>query len=104
MAEKIYLKGCSAKAKTFDDGGQVIKLGLKVEDLADFCRRHKNERGYLNLVISQRREVGQFGDTHTVYLDTYTPKTGAGAREDEARNTAWQRPHSAPVDGSDIPF
>jgi hypothetical protein len=102
MAEqKIYLKGCSAKAKQFDNGGQIIKLGFKVDDLAEFCRKHKNDRGYLNLVVAERREEGQYGDTHSVYLDTYTPRTGAGARQDA---DAFAGRHSEPVTSDDIPF
>ena len=73
MADRVFLK-CSAKAKTFSNGGTVINLGVKVEDLAEFCRKHKNERGYVNLIVAERREVGQYGDTHSVYLDTYQPK------------------------------
>jgi hypothetical protein len=68
VAEKQYLK-CSAKEKTFTNGGSIIKVGIKVEDLAAFVKAHKNERGYINLAISPRREVGQYGDTHSVYLD-----------------------------------
>jgi hypothetical protein len=79
VADRIFLK-CSAKAKTFNNGGSVINVGIKVEDLADFVRKHKNERGYINLVIAERREVGQYGDTHSVYLDTYQP----GPRSEEA--------------------
>lgn len=73
MADRVFLK-CSAKAKTFSNGGSVINLGIKREDLAEFVRKHTNERGYVNLVIAERREVGQYGDTHAVYLDTYEPK------------------------------
>lgn len=72
-AKRIYLK-CSAKWKDFGNGSGVIKLGVKDTDLAEFCRTHKNERGYLNLVITERRETGQYGDTHSVYLDTYTKR------------------------------
>lgn len=70
MADRVFLK-CSAKAKTFSNGGSVINVGIKREDLAEFVRKHTNERGYVNLVIAERREVGQYGDTHSVYLDTY---------------------------------
>lgn len=109
MSEKQYLK-CSAKARD-TQYGEVLNLSIKVEDLADFCRKFKNERGYLNLTIAARREVGQYGDTHSVYLDAYAnrpPATGAGARRDAAlrgaptghRNHA---PHNC--DGEDpIPF
>lgn len=80
MSEKVFLK-CSAKEKTFDNGGSVINLGIKVEDLAAFVKQHKNERGYVNLVIQKRREVGQYGDTHSVCLDTFTPSRRAGGED-----------------------
>lgn len=95
MADKVFLK-CSAKAKHFANGGSVINVGVKVEDLAEFCRKHKNERGYLNLVIQERREVGQFGDTHSIVLDTYQPKP----RETGTPSNAWG---NAP-DADSIPF
>lgn len=71
MADKVYLK-CSAKQKDFE-WGSVINVGIKVEDLAAFVKAHKNERGYINLTISPRREIGQYGDTHSITLDTYQP-------------------------------
>jgi hypothetical protein len=73
MADKVYLK-CSAKEKTFRNGGAILKIGIKVEELAAFVKAHKNERGYINLAISPRREVGQYGDTHSVYLDAPPPQ------------------------------
>lgn len=76
MADKVFLK-CSAKGKTFNNGGSIIKLGVKVEDLIAFAKQHANDRGYVNLVIQQRREVGNYGDTHSVVLDTYEPKRNA---------------------------
>lgn len=76
MADKVFLK-CSAKEKTFSNGGSIIKVGVKVADLIAFAEKHANERGYLNLTIGSRREVGQYGDTHTVTLDAFTPRQGA---------------------------
>lgn len=73
MADKTFLR-CSAKEKEFRSGGSVIRLGVKVEDLIAFAKEHGNERGYLNLSISKRRSVGQYGDTHSVSLDTYEPR------------------------------
>ena len=103
MAKKVYLR-CSAREKQFDNGGSVINVGIKVEDLADFARRHKNDRGYLKLVIAPRREPGQYGDTHYIYLDTFTPRTGAGAMQDRAERQGFQARHSEPLTGDDIPF
>lgn len=76
MANKTFLN-CAAKAKTFSNGGSVINLGVKAADLIAFAERHRNERGYLNLCISERREPGKHGETHSVYLDDYTPKAKA---------------------------
>ena len=71
MPEKVYLK-CRAKAR---DGkyGRFIALGVKADDLIAFVNEHTNDRGYINLTISERKEVGQYGDTHSVALDTYEP-------------------------------
>lgn len=71
-ADKTYLK-CSAKQKTFGNGNSILTLGVKVDDLIAFAKQHGNERGYLNLVISERRETGKYGDTHSVALDTFQP-------------------------------
>ncbi len=72
MAEKTYLK-CSAKEKTFSNGGSLIRIGVKASDLIEFAKAHANERGYINLNVQARREVGKHGDTHSVTLDTYQP-------------------------------
>jgi hypothetical protein len=73
MGEKIFLK-CSAKEKTFPNGGSILNLGIKVSDLLEFAQRHVNERGYLNLSVQSRREIGKFGDTHAISLDTWVKK------------------------------
>ena len=79
-AEKIFLK-CSAKQKTFSNGGSVINVGVKAEDLIAFAKQHANAKGYVNLVIQERREAGKYGDTHSVALDTYEPKRKTDAEE-----------------------
>jgi hypothetical protein len=82
MADKVFLK-CSAKQKRFDNGGSVINFGVKATDLIAFAQAHANERSYVNMVISERREVKQYGDTHSVTLDTYVSKpkeTGSSGR------------------------
>jgi hypothetical protein len=87
MAEKTYLK-CSAKARSFDNGGTVINLGVKADELIAFAQAHRNQGGYLNLVIGERRTTGQYGDTHSVWLDTYVPKSKRAA--DDASDDGWQ--------------
>jgi hypothetical protein len=71
MSDKVYLK-CSAKERKFG-----VVIGVKAEDLIAFAQQHKNERGYVNLLVSKRKAEGQYGDTHSVSLDTYDPKKTA---------------------------
>ena len=78
MAEtKTYVPKCSAKEITFQDGGSLLKLSFNAASLLEFVRNHSNEKGYLNLLVSARKTPGQYGDTHSVYLDTWKPKTDA---------------------------
>lgn len=89
---KTYLKA-SAKARD-TQFGEVIKLGVNVEELIKFAKAHANDRGWLNLDIVRRKETGPYGDTHSVVLDDYMKGSGQIAPST----------HSGPVDGSDIPF
>lgn len=93
---KTYLK-CSAKARE-TNFGQVIKLGIKVDDFIAFARQNVNDRGYVNLDITPRKEQGQYGDTHSVSLDDYVKGSGKTAPSPAGYD------HSAPVTDSDIPF
>lgn len=92
---KQYVR-CSAKARE-TQYGQIIKLGIKVDDFIAFARQHVNERGYLNLDIMPRKETSQYGDTHSVALDDYVKGSGQSAPSPRAD-------HSGPVADSDYPF
>ena len=70
---KIYAPMKAVEYK-FDAGGSVLRLSAKVEKLIAFINANANEAGYINLTVSRRKEPGQYGDTHTVSLDTWKPK------------------------------
>ena len=72
MADAIYVPKSSAKARQ-TPYGEKISLSFKVEELVAFATAHANAKGYLNLTLSARKEVGQWGDTHSLKLDTWTP-------------------------------
>ena len=93
---KTYLK-CSAKARQ-TSFGEVIKLGIKVDDFIAFARQHVNERGYVNLDITPRKEQGPYGDTHSVSLDDYVKGSGKTAPSPAGYD------HSAMPDDSEIPI
>lgn len=70
--KKIYAP-VSAKLNTFASGHSILKIGINVEKFKAFLEQHKNERGYVNLGISERRSESSYGETHTVWLDTWKP-------------------------------
>lgn len=88
MSEKaIYVPKSSAKARQTPIG-EVIRLSFKAEELAAFARQHANEKGYLNLEVTKRKEPGTYGDTHAVKLDTWQPKAKPDATGDTRPLTA----------------
>ena len=63
-----------AKEIEFTNGGTMLKLGGKADKIAAWIIANQNKKGYIDLCVSKRKEVGQYGDTHSVYLDTWKPK------------------------------
>jgi len=89
----IYVPKSSAKARQ-SPIGEVLRLSFKVDELVAFVREHVNEKGYVNFEVSKRRELGTYGDTHAIKLDTWQP-----TKQDRPTPT-----DAPPVDSSDIPF
>ncbi len=69
--DKIFTKGLWVEKKTFDNGGEIIKLSIKVEDFCNFIEEHMNEKGYVNIDLKAKKE-----DKSKYYgeLNTYKPK------------------------------
>ena len=83
MAEnKIYVPKCSAKHVKFSNGNSILKVGIHVDAMIEFLRQHVNEKGYVNLGISRRKEEGKYGETHTVWLDTWKPTRSQGGNDE----------------------
>lgn len=117
MADKIYMG--SGKEKTFDDGGSVISVHLSLEKIGEYFKDY----GYtsasgekrIKLNIGSRREIGTYGETHTVVLDTWKPDSAGNPFEGE-NNAGNNSVNSQPVievhqggggnfdNESDIPF
>lgn len=45
----------------------MINISFCIEDVQQFLRTDKNGKRWLSLSVSERKEVGKYGDTHTVY-------------------------------------
>jgi hypothetical protein len=112
---KIYVPKCSAKEHVFKDGGSQIKVGFNAAALVEFIKANTNEKGYVNLLVTKRREVGKYGDTHSVALDTWKPGEGsqrsssaapAGEMTAAQKSLAERRAGNAPPPEDDgrVPF
>lgn len=99
--QKIYVPKCSAKQITFASGKTIIKLGIHADTMIAFLKANQNAKGYVNLGISYRKETGQYGDTHSVWLDTWQPD-----KVTERTQPATVAPKAAPQPdkGDDVPF
>ena len=98
--QKVYVPKSKAKSQqtTF---GDVIKLGFHADSLIAFIKEHQNDRGYINLDVVPRREVDQYGNSHSVQLNDWTPNKDG----QQAAAPAKAKPASEPQqDTSEIPF
>jgi hypothetical protein len=77
MTEKQYVNGMIIKEKTFDNGGAQLKISIKVEDFAKQLKE-LDDNGWVNLIVTRRKEPSDTGITHYSYVDTWKPTKGAG--------------------------
>ncbi len=111
MSDTIYLQGSIAKARK-TSFGEVINISLNVPKLAEFCKAHKNEKGYVNIQVVPRKAVGQFGDTHSIKLDTWKPDPDKAKDKTAATTRTARKPKDDPfssgadagADVDDLPF
>jgi hypothetical protein len=45
-------------------------MSFNIEKLQQYA----NEKGYVNMTMSKRKEPGQYGDTHYFVLNEWTPE------------------------------
>ena len=102
--ERIYAKGIYIKTRKADFG-DILKVSIKVADFGAFVKEHKNEAGYINLDILQRKEVGEKGDTHYVTLDDWKPNKDREQSEPKAKTKpAAPAKKAAPASSPEDPF
>jgi len=91
---KTYIDGTSCKAIN-GQFGEFFNISVNVEKLQQYA----NEKGYVNMVMSKRREVGQYGDTHYFTLNEYNPE----AQQNNSA-PAKQNESSDDISVEDVPF
>lgn len=86
MAEQKQYCG-SGKRKDFDNGGYIIKVGLRVSDLPQ-----PNEKGYVNIVVAPRLKPDQYGNDFSVYVDTWKPEKKQEVEPEPKKPTSYDLP------------
>ncbi|MFK7780516.1 MAG: hypothetical protein QM490_05285 [Candidatus Gracilibacteria bacterium] len=91
---KTYIDGTSCKAIN-GQFGEFFNMSFNIEKLQQYA----NEKGYVNMTMSKRKEPGQYGDTHYFTLNEWTP-------EGNTNNEVQQKNDNVNGDISveDIPF
>jgi hypothetical protein len=63
MAQRQYLKGIAKEFGPFNN----LSVSLNVSEL----EKYVDSKGFVKVVLSRRKELGQFGETHSIYLDDF---------------------------------
>lgn len=77
--EKKYIWGTAKVVQT--SFGELLNLSLKLEDMKAIV----NDKGYVNMTVMKRKEVGKFWDTHYVVENSYKPQS-QGISQSEAQS------------------
>ena len=67
--EKIYVGGAKEKTGNF---GVFHSIRFSAQDVATL-QANLNAKGYVNLNMNQRQSPSQYGQTHSLVIDTWQP-------------------------------
>ena len=100
MAEHFYCG--SGKERVFQDGGTILSVTLDIDMLQAMFKDcgyiSKAGKRYMTVKVGKRREIGKYGETHTVEVDTWKP----AKKEEPVQNKPAGQ--NVPSFQSDIPF
>jgi hypothetical protein len=98
---KTYIDGTSCKAVT-GQFGEFFNMSFNLEKLQQYA----NEKGYVNVTMSKRKEAGQYGDTHYFTLNDWKPE-GDSSYSNNApteNKSADSKTTGGDISVEDIPF
>jgi hypothetical protein len=93
---KTYVNGLSCKAKSWQFW-EFFNISINVDTL----KQYANEKGYVNVVMSKRREVWQYWDTHYFTLNEWTPENTSNSPQNSAST---ENESQGEISIEDIPF
>lgn len=77
--DKIYVG--RGKEKTFGDGGNNVTMSICLSDIPKehIKKSDKNGKSYVTLIVGKLKNTDDYGNTHTVRVDTWKPTQKAAA-------------------------
>ena len=75
--EKNYINGIIIKEHKFDNGGKILKIGIKVKEFTEnlkSCEKDKDFTEWVNVIIARRKTPSDKGMTHYMFEDEWKPE------------------------------
>lgn len=94
---KTYIDWASCKAIN-GQFGEFFNMSFNVEKLQQYV----NDKGYVNVTMSKRREPGQYWDTHYFTLNEYNPENNNS--ENPNPDNSWAKSTDWEISVEDVPF
>jgi len=70
--DKEYARG-SAVEHVFPDGGKLINFSINIFD--DNIKLYADEKGWIKLVMNEKRQTDEYKNTHSVTINTWKPES-----------------------------
>ena len=98
--EKTYVGGAKEMTGNY---GVFHKISFSAQDL-ETLKSHLNAKGYVNLAMNQRQSPSQYGQTHSLVIDTWQPTPQGQAPQMQQAPQQFQQPQQQPFQqGAPIP-
>jgi len=91
---KTYIDWATCKAVN-GQFWEFFNISFNVEKLTQYA----NEKGYVNVVMSKRKEPGQYGETHYFTLNEWNPENNQNSSKPSQNKSSWED-----ISVEDIPF
>ncbi len=93
---KTYIDWTSCKAVNWQFW-EFFNMSFNIEKLQQYA----NEKGYINMTMSKRKEPGQYGDTHYFVLNEWSPEWSS-SNNNQPQNI--NNDNNSEISIEDIPF
>lgn len=96
---KNYIKGSFRQVET-KQGERRLIVSINVTDLQKIA----NDKGYAQVVIQERREKDEYGNTHYAFENDWKPERRAEVKAEKIEKLNPPKFDEALGDDSDLPF